>query len=58
MREQIKDILWPLTKPDNINIINAVTDALIELIEEEKKAATCEAIEKIAKGLASERALK
>jgi len=56
MRDQIKDILWPLTKPDNINTVNAVTDALMELIEEEKKTATCEAIEKIANGLANARA--
>jgi len=57
MREKIIDILWGLTVNNSLTV-NMAADALMELIEEEKKAATCEAIAKIAKGLASGRTLK
>ena len=58
MRNKIEFLIWNTHNGREPISINDATDAIMAIIEEEKKAATCETIEKIAKGLASGRTLK
>jgi len=54
MRQKIEDIIWELVVNKG-HTVDSATDAIMSIIEEEKKAATLKPIDTIANGLANAR---